>query len=292
MKRLAIILLIIPFLLVSAVSFADEYVVKEKTPVTLKLLNTLKSGKTPVGEVVQVELQNEVLGEDGTVLVKKYANGYGHVTLSKRNGMFGNAGKLEFTLDYLEGIDGSRIPLRSSIENAGDGCTGTVIFSTLFLSVAAVFFRGENVVVPAGTLFNAFVDKDSTINIKRTEYVSGPSASVSQSGGMLDTGQIKYQKKGNELHMFFLNKDVVLNEQEHQTLKQMFAKALSSFQDAESRKMNIANAYIGAISENFKMYFWSMNNAETTFAEIKYKEDDIKLSKREVLNTINALEQM
>ena len=89
---------------------------------------------------------------------------YGKVTKSSRRGMFGKAGKLEFTCDYLLTKDGIHVPLRSSqLGHGGRDNTGTVVATALFLSVLGVFINGRDVVVPKGQQFSMYVDQSTAI---------------------------------------------------------------------------------------------------------------------------------
>ena len=137
--------------------------VPEKTEVILKLLTPLKSGKTPVGEVVEFLVEKAVKAKDGTVLIEDAASAYGSVLESKKNGFFGAPGKLDFKIDFVEAINDVQVPLRATLSQTAAGSEGAAIAGFLFVSVLSGLFRGDNISIAPGTIFKAYVDKDTVV---------------------------------------------------------------------------------------------------------------------------------
>lgn len=144
-------------------AWAQSLVVPEKTEVILKLLTPLKSGKTPVGEVVEFLVEKAVKAKDGTVLIEDAASAYGSVLESKKNGFFGAPGKLDFKIDFVEAINDVQVPLRASLSQTAAGSEGAAIAGFLFVSVLSGLFRGDNISIAPGTIFKAYVDKDTVV---------------------------------------------------------------------------------------------------------------------------------
>jgi len=144
-------------------AWAQSLVVPEKTEVILKLLTPLKSGKTPVGEVVEFLVEKSVKAKDGTVLIEDAASAYGSVLESKKNGFFGAPGKLDFKIDFVEAINDVQVPLRASLSQTAAGSEGAAIAGFLFVSVLSGLFRGDNISIAPGTIFKAYVDKDTVV---------------------------------------------------------------------------------------------------------------------------------
>lgn len=144
-------------------AWAQSLVVPEKTEVILKLLTPLKSGKTPVGEVVEFLVEKSVKAKDGTVLIEDAASAYGSVLESKKSGFFGTPGKLDFKIDFVEAINDVQVPLRASLSQTAAGSEGAAIAGFLFVSVLSGLFRGDNISIAPGTIFKAYVDKDTVV---------------------------------------------------------------------------------------------------------------------------------
>lgn len=136
---------------------------KEGTPVLLATTAKMVSGRVAEGSTVRYKVLRDVPGPDGNIVIPYGGFAQGRVTRSRRRGMFGKAGQLEFTVDSVQAVDGTTVPLRAQQEAAGKGNKNEVIVSTLLLSVLAVFVHGRDVDIPEGTEITAYVDHDTAI---------------------------------------------------------------------------------------------------------------------------------
>lgn len=156
------------------VAFADSIRIKEGTEVLLKLVTPLRSGKTKVGETVKFSVDEPVVDKTGTLLIQEGASAYGTITVSSSAGMFGQSGKLDFTADKVAGLNGVDIPLRTQqLKQEGSSNGAVAIAGFLFVSVLAGLIRGENAVVPAGTIFTVYVDKTTVLSEDATLSTEG-----------------------------------------------------------------------------------------------------------------------
>lgn len=139
--------------------------IAEGTPIKLELTRSLTSGKVKTGEAVTYRTREDII-VNGEVVIAKGAKGLGKVTVSKRRGMLGKKGKLEFTVESVTAINGVPVPLRTSIENSGKSNSGAVIASALLLTVFAVFISGRDITIKEGTEVIAYVDTETLIELK------------------------------------------------------------------------------------------------------------------------------
>ena len=133
------------------------------TIVQVKLLQTLTSGKAQEGSIVRyVVIRDVIVG--GEVVIASGARATGKVTTSKGRGWFGKNGKLEFSIESVEAVDKSLVPLRASMEGGSGKSNATaVILGTLFLSVLMIFVNGRDITVKEGTEFPAYIDGNSIV---------------------------------------------------------------------------------------------------------------------------------
>jgi hypothetical protein len=162
-KITAFVLLFV-MLFTPATSYADDIVIKAGTEVLLKVLDKLKSGSVKKDTVVQFLVEKAVKNENGFVLIPDDALAYGTITKSKSAGMFGTSGALEIAIDKVEAFNGKDVPLRGTRDDAGTSSTGAVVAGALFVSVLSVFFRGDNAVIPPGTILRAYVAKTTVLS--------------------------------------------------------------------------------------------------------------------------------
>lgn len=138
-------------------------VLKESTPVLLATDEKMVSGEIPQGSTVRLHADRDVLGPEGEVLIPSGATANGKVVKSEGSGFFGAAGELNFTLDTVTAADGTVVPLRAFRDATGDDAEGGVIAGAVLLSIFFVFMTGDDVEIPAGTVFTGYVAHDARI---------------------------------------------------------------------------------------------------------------------------------
>ena len=133
--------------------------IPEGTAVHLALLKDLKSGGNKGGEDVPFEVSQDVYGPGHALLIAAGTPAYGKITESSRRGIFGKAGKLKFTIDYILAPDKTHIPLRSDpqLVRGRDNRT-TAIATAILLAPIAMFINGQDVSVKKGEPFTMYVN--------------------------------------------------------------------------------------------------------------------------------------
>lgn len=136
----------------------------EGTVVRVRLLETLDSGSRPeVGDLVTLEVADAVT-VGGITLIRQGARATGTITESKKAKWGGRKGKLDFTIDYVEAVDGQNVRTRSSATRVqGKGNVGLMAAGAILVTPVAVLVRGKNAVIKKGTEFSIYVDQDRDI---------------------------------------------------------------------------------------------------------------------------------
>jgi type IV secretory pathway VirB10-like protein len=135
------------------------------TKIKLELADEVSSKTAEEGDEVVYFVKEDVLSSNKEVLIKKGSRAIGKVTAAKRARSFGRKGKLEFTVEEVEAVDGTLVPLRSSVNKDGKGRVGTMVAVTALVSVFGVFIKGKNVTVKQGTIVDAYVDDNLMIEV-------------------------------------------------------------------------------------------------------------------------------
>jgi hypothetical protein len=137
----------------------DTISIPEGTAVHLALLKDLKSGGNKGGEDVPFEVSQDVYGPGHILLLATGTPAYGKITESSRRGIFGKAGKLKFTIDYILAPDKTHILLRSDpqLVRGRDNRT-TAIATAILLAPIAMFINGQDVSVKKGEPFVMYVN--------------------------------------------------------------------------------------------------------------------------------------
>jgi len=161
MKWFALVVLV---LVVMGPCNAELVKLAERTSVRVVLSENLRSGQGKAKDEVRYELAEDIYGPNRELLARKGAPAFGHIIRTKKRGVFGRSGKLEFSCDYTNAIDGTKIMLRGSDAKSGKGNGGAVIATTLLLTPLALLVSGRDVEVKKGTEYVVYVDQDVVID--------------------------------------------------------------------------------------------------------------------------------
>jgi hypothetical protein len=138
----------------------------ERTLVRVKILETIKSGDNKAGEEVPFALSEDVYDINHQLVLRQGTLAYGTITQSSRRGMFGKAGKLRFTCDYIVASDRIHVPLRSDpMIVRGKDNRGATTAVVILISPLGLLINGKDVTVERGTEFKMYVDKDTTLPV-------------------------------------------------------------------------------------------------------------------------------
>ena len=147
-----------------AAASAGKIVLPERTEVRVRLNQEIKSGANKTGEEVPFVVDSDVYGPGHILLITQGTAAYGKITKSSRRGMFGKAGSLDFTCDYVLAPDGTHIPLRSDpLGQSGHSNSGAMLATTLLLSVGGVFINGKDIVVHKGQQFTMYINENTPV---------------------------------------------------------------------------------------------------------------------------------
>jgi hypothetical protein len=141
---------------VKAPTTAMEFGLEDGTPVKLKFKQTISSKTAKEGDIVILEVAEDVAVKNKLVIAKG-ADAKGKVTKVRASGMLGRKGKLEITLQEVTLVSGERVALRGS-QTGGGGHAGGLIAVAAVINPLALLFKGKSAVYEAGTEVPAFID--------------------------------------------------------------------------------------------------------------------------------------
>ena len=149
---------------------ALEFGLSEDTPVRMKITRTMSSKDAKVGEKVDFEILEDVKVKD-VVVIQHGAMAIATVTRAQPKRSMGRSGKLDINIDYVQLVDGEKVPLRAVKGGAGGShtkaVTGAVVATAIVFFPAAPFFlfiQGKNITIPQGTEVTAYVAGDTPLD--------------------------------------------------------------------------------------------------------------------------------
>ncbi len=141
-------------------------VIADGTEVTVRLIRQISSADARLDDEVKFEAVDALM-VDGRVVVEKGAEARGRVLLAQSKRSFGRKGKLDFSIDTVEAVDGQNIRLRYSREMRGEGRAATAGVVTWLAGPFGFFVKGKDVEIAAGTEYTIFIDGERTIKLKQ-----------------------------------------------------------------------------------------------------------------------------
>ena len=140
---------------------STELILANGTPIHLKLSKTLSSATAKVGDIVELEVTEEVAVDDVTV-IPRGAVASAMVKEAEPKKHLGHGGKLGFLVYSVRLGDDEKAPARSFQEGTG---TNNSVGSVLPMA------SGKDIVFPQGMEFTAYIDGD--MHLKREAFQSG-----------------------------------------------------------------------------------------------------------------------
>ena len=111
----------------------------------------------------------------GITIIDKDAPARARITTAKKAGHWGHAGKLEWTMQDVQSVDGSRVPARFTKRSIGDSKGNTVavaaVATTVLLGPFGLLWglkKGKPAIIPGGNRYSAFVSGDTAIKGRGT----------------------------------------------------------------------------------------------------------------------------
>lgn len=146
-----------------------EVKVPDGTEIEIQLKNTASGQDLKVGDIVDFSVVRPVV-VNGVTIIDKDAPARARITAAKKAGHWGHAGKLEWAMQDVQGVDGSRLPARFTKRLVGDSKGNTVavaaVATTVLLGPFGLLWglkKGKPAIIPAGNRYSAFVSGDTAI---------------------------------------------------------------------------------------------------------------------------------
>jgi len=134
----------------NAHSSSSEFMLRNGTPIRMKLGKTISSATAHVGDVVELQVVEEIL-VDGLSVIPQGAAATGVVKEAEPKKRLGHGGKLAFSINFVRLRNDEKAAVRSFQESAGSNNSAGAI-----LPLAT----GKEVVFTQGSEFTAYVDGD------------------------------------------------------------------------------------------------------------------------------------
>ena len=146
----------------SSIANGHAYIPKD-TKIELELITPISSRRSKEGNTFRLKTLENLLIND-VVVIPVNQEVLGTITKSRKNGMFGRKGRLEFSINEIKTINGVSVPLDAQIKGKGHSDNGAVAVAAAVSLVGGLFMKGTNIYYEPGQKFVAVVAADTDLN--------------------------------------------------------------------------------------------------------------------------------
>lgn len=148
----------------------DTLVVRDGTPIRLRLNHTLSSESVQTGDKIDFDVMDEIRS-GRHIVIPRGTKAIGAITDAEHKRRMGRGGKIALTIKSITLADGTKVALRASQETKGGGHVGamtagivaTAFFVTLPAAPLFLLVHGKAATIPEATEMTAYVDGDVQI---------------------------------------------------------------------------------------------------------------------------------
>jgi diacylglycerol kinase family enzyme len=168
----------------------------------------MSSSDAKADEKVDFEVLEDIKIGDA-VVVKQGAMAIATVTEAQPKRRMGRAGKLNMNIDYVQLVDGEKVPLRAVKGGSGGNhtgaMTGAIVATSILFFPAAPFFlfmHGKDITIPKGTEITAYVAADTPLDplkFRPSLAVESGASKPEVSAAILSSVAIKSTPDGAEI---------------------------------------------------------------------------------------------
>ena len=135
------------------------------TPIQLITTRTYSSKTLKVGSLIELRTKDAIIDGNSNVLIRANQVVYANVNESNKAKGLGKAGSLAFILQDIKAIDGQFVPAYLNMQDEGKDRSGAAIGVGMLIFWPALFLKGKEAEIKAGTILSAVVSEDRVIKI-------------------------------------------------------------------------------------------------------------------------------
>lgn len=148
-----------PSMTLAAVSNGKS-VIKGHTPVAIRATETITTKDIVTGGTVHFSMVDNVLDDNGRVLIKSGSPVTATISFAKKRGMIGQSGEITVSDFHTTAVDGTYVPLSGSISAKPDDKMVLSVVLSVCVCPLFLLLKGDEARVEAGTTKPAYTIQD------------------------------------------------------------------------------------------------------------------------------------
>lgn len=151
---------------IAATKAAGKKVLPAHTPITIRSIETITTNNIANGDSVSFVVVHDVKDSNNNILIKANSPVTANINFKKRD-FIGRSGELTITDFHVLAVDGTYIPLSSSITAKPDDKMVLSIVLSVCICPLFLLMKGDSAEMQAGTTKTVYTVTDSYINTTR-----------------------------------------------------------------------------------------------------------------------------
>lgn len=137
------------------------------TPIIIRCNETISTRDVVDGGTVNFSVLSDIKSQDGNILISAGTPVTATISFSSPKGMIGKSGTITINDFHTTAIDGSYVPLSSSVSARPDDKLATSIVLSVLICPLFLLMKGEDAQVPAGTTKTAYTVSDAYVKVNK-----------------------------------------------------------------------------------------------------------------------------
>jgi hypothetical protein len=142
----------------------SDFVLQSGTNIELYLTHAISSKNLNNGDVVHFSVKNSINSQDGKVIISANTYVEGKVVSSEKAKAGGKKGELDIMVSSVAAVNGRNVPVFLNLNDDGEDKEGEAFVVGMFLFWPALFMKGGEAEIAAGTGMLVQTTQDVTFN--------------------------------------------------------------------------------------------------------------------------------
>ena len=142
----------------------SDFVLQSGTNIELYLTHAISSKNLNNGDIVRFAVKNSINSQDGKVIIAANTYVEGRVVSSEKAKAGGKKGELDIIVSSVAAVNGRNVPVFLNFNNAGEDKGGEAFVVGMLLFWPALFMKGGEAEIAAGTGMLVQTTQDVTFN--------------------------------------------------------------------------------------------------------------------------------
>lgn len=159
---------VMAFLMLSlnAMSSGKPVTLEAGTPVILETVETISSETCAIGDIIAFRVRHDVYVDDD-IVIKEGTIAKGQLVYMEEAKALGKPGYVEIELKEVPAVDGQMVSLvGGDLKNEGEDRLVLSLVLGIVVCLLFLILKGEEAIVPAGTLVNASTAGSMSIDVR------------------------------------------------------------------------------------------------------------------------------